>query len=40
MLMVRLSLMSVKLLLDVLLGSHHLLISSLQFIELIGLLKK
>ena len=40
MVMVWLSLISVNLLLDVLLGLHHLLLSSLQFIELIGLLKK
>ena len=40
MVMVCLSFISVNLLIDVLLGMHHLFLSSLQFIELIGLLKK
>ena len=40
MVMVGLLRISVNLLLDILLGKQHLLLSSLQFIELIGLLKK
>ena len=40
MVMVGLLRISVNLLLDILLGKQHLLLSSLQFIELIGLLNK